>query len=85
MEKTIKLANESGLHARPAGLLVNETKKYESDIQIKHEDKTVNAKSIMNLLSLGLDKGSEITIITNGSDEKEALDAIVNLLENNLD
>jgi len=85
MEKTIKLANESGLHARPAGMLVSQAKKYESDIQIKHEEKTVNAKSIMNLLSLGLDQGSEITIITKGSDEKEALDAIVNILENKLD
>lgn len=85
MEKNIKLVNESGLHARPAGVLVNEAKKYESDIQIKYGDKTVNAKSIMNLLSLGLDKGSEITIITNGSDEEEALNALSNLLENELD
>lgn len=85
MEKTIILSNESGLHARPAGILVNKAKNYESDIQIKYQDKTVNAKSIMNLLSLGLSKGSEITIITKGEDEEKALNALVEILENQLD
>ncbi|MTI69827.1 MAG: HPr family phosphocarrier protein [Firmicutes bacterium] len=84
MKKTIKLTNESGLHARPAGVLVNEAKKYDCDVEINYKDKTVNAKSIMNLLSLGINSGSEISIITNGSDEKKALEAIVNILENEL-
>ncbi|MTI68331.1 MAG: HPr family phosphocarrier protein [Firmicutes bacterium] len=84
MKKNIKLTNQSGLHARPAGVLVNEAKKYDCDIEINYKDKTVNAKSIMNLLSLGINSGSEISVITNGSDEKKALDAIVNILENEL-
>ncbi|MBS4534329.1 HPr family phosphocarrier protein [Clostridium sp. D2Q-14] len=85
MEKTIIVSNESGLHARPAGLLVSKAKNYASDIQIKYQDKIVNAKSIMNLLSLGLSKGSEITIITKGDDEEKALNELVDLLENQLD
>jgi phosphocarrier protein len=83
MEKIVKITNESGLHARPAGLLVKEAAKFKSDIQIKFGEKTANAKSIMAILSLGLQKDSEITLVINGEDEKEALDTLVELFNNN--
>ena len=59
MEKTVVLKNETGLHARPAGIFVKAASQFASKIQIRAKDQTINAKSIMNILSLGLETGSE--------------------------
>ncbi|MCT4619363.1 MAG: HPr family phosphocarrier protein [Marinisporobacter sp.] len=80
MEKSAKILNESGMHARPAGAFVKMATSFTSDIQIETNGKTLNAKSIMNLLSLGLKKDDEIRIIANGDDEKEAVEALANLV-----
>lgn len=82
MEKTVKIVNETGLHARPAGLLVKLASRFSSDINIEYNGKTVNAKSIMGLLTLGIAHGDEIKIIANGADEQEAVEALVEFVNN---
>lgn len=81
MEKVVKIINETGLHARPASMFVKKAAEFKSNVEVLVGDKKVNAKSIMGIMSLGLGKGSEITISTSGQDEKEALDAMVQLVE----
>ena len=85
MERDFIIANEHGLHARPATLLVSIASKFECDITITFDGITVDLKSIMNTLSLGLKKGSQITIRTDGIDEVEALNVITkNIVDLNL-
>lgn len=81
MEKIVKILNESGLHARPASLLVKEASKFKSDIKIEFNEAILNAKSIMNIMSLGLKKDDEIKLIVNGIDEEEALNSLIKLFE----
>ena len=82
MEKKTRIQNESGLHARPASILVMEATKFKSDIEIEYDGKIVNAKSLMGLISLGLGHGSEIKITANGEDEEAAVNTIIKLVEN---
>ena len=79
-EKVI-IINKLGLHARASMKLVNLASRYESEIHITFKNHEVNAKSIMNVMILGAKKGSELTIKSNGTDEKEALEAIVKLIQ----
>ncbi len=76
MEKDFIIANEKGLHARPATMLVSVASKFDCNITITYDGVTVDLKSIMNVLSLGLKQGSLITIRTEGIDELEALKMI---------
>ncbi|WP_432408109.1 HPr family phosphocarrier protein [Wukongibacter sp. M2B1] len=80
--KRVKLVNEAGLHARPASMFVKEANKFKSDVEIAKGDKRFNGKSIMGILSLGVQKGEYISIETNGEDENLALEALVELVEN---
>ena len=79
--KVLIVKNGSGIHARPASMLVKEAGKFNSDISLEFNGKKANAKSIMSVLSLGVGKDAEVTISADGDDEKLALDAIVNLIE----
>lgn len=81
MERDVTLSNASGLHARPASLFVTEANKFESEVFIEVGGKQVNAKSILGLLTLGVPQGQTLKIITNGSDEAQALDALTALVE----
>lgn len=81
MEKQVKILNETGLHARPAAIFVKTASQFKSEINIEKESTSLNAKSIMNILGLGLRKGDEIKITAYGTDEKEAIEALVNLIE----
>jgi phosphocarrier protein HPr len=81
VEKEVVVRNKTGLHARPGGLFCQESKKYESEIQIEKGDRRANAKSIINILSLGITQGSKIKIIARGPDEKEAVEALASLIE----
>ncbi|WP_353893099.1 HPr family phosphocarrier protein [Proteinivorax hydrogeniformans] len=84
MEKiNVTVKNESGLHARPASLFVKEAGKFESEIFIVKDDKEVNGKSIMGVMSLGAKSGTELTIKAEGSDAKEALEALEQLIKSN--
>lgn len=78
--KTIQIKLENGLEARPVALLVQEASKYESKIYIESEDKKVNAKSIMGMMSLGLDNGEELIVSAEGVDEDVAVENIEKFL-----
>lgn len=84
VEKSLKIANESGLHARPASIFTKEAQKFSSEVTLVVGEKEVNGKSIMGVLSCGIGKDQEVTIRTNGEDEKEALDALYDLVLNGL-
>ena len=81
VEKKVKITNETGLHARPASQLVNKAGKYESRIEIVTENKEVNAKSIMGIMSLGIGENDEITLRAEGNDAEAAVEALVEFIE----
>ncbi|RKX71091.1 HPr family phosphocarrier protein [candidate division TA06 bacterium] len=81
VKKTVKIENKLGLHARPATLIVKTASKYKSEISIKKDDIIVNGKSIMGVMMLAAENGSEIEIICEGNDEKEAIDAISKIIK----
>ena len=67
---------ETGIHARPATLLVQAASKFNSDIQLTYKDKSVNLKSIMGVMSLGVGQGADVTISADGDDEADAIAAL---------
>lgn len=69
----IIIQNPTGLHARPAKIFVNTAKQFKSDIRVQHGEKKANAKSLISMLTLGVETGSEIRILVDGVDEEEAL------------
>ena len=75
-EKTFTVTAETGIHARPATVLVQSASKYDADINLEYNGKTVNLKSIMGVMSLGIPQGSHIKIIAAGSDADEAIAGI---------
>ena len=79
----VKLNNEAGLHARAASIFVQTASKFESDIFLELNEVNVNGKSIIGIMSLGAFSGEEIIIITNGSDEVEAIKILKELIDNN--
>lgn len=70
------ITSETGIHARPATLLVQTASKFSSEVNLEYKGKSVNLKSIMGVMSLGVGQGSDVTISVEGSDEKEAIEAI---------
>ncbi|WP_033827860.1 HPr family phosphocarrier protein [Bacillus andreraoultii] len=82
VEKQVIVKLKTGLQARPAALFVQEANRFSSDISIVSENRTVNAKSIMGIMSLAIGTGKEVKITADGSDEVEALDALVKFVEN---
>jgi len=81
MKRNVVIKNESGMHARPAGVFVKKANGFKSNIEIEWNEKKVNAKSIMGILSLGITNKSEITIIAEGEDAEEAVNSLVELVE----
>lgn len=79
-EETITIENKTGIHARPASIFVQTATKFKSKVQIKAKGKTVDAKSILMIMSMGLVKGTEITICADGPDEAEAVKALRDLV-----
>jgi phosphocarrier protein HPr len=80
-EQTVKVTNQTGIHARPASLFLQTASSFESDITVAQNGKSGNAKSLLGLLALGITKDNEITITAKGKDEKEAVKALVKLVE----
>ena len=80
--REITVKNEVGLHARPATYFIQKAKEYKSGIWVEKEERRVNAKSLLGVLSLGIMKGTTVTLIADGGDEKEAVDALADLIEN---
>lgn len=77
----VVVAEPSGLHLRPAGKLCEMSLKYQSKIQIKKENNTANAKSVLGILAARVQQGDEIEIICEGPDEDDALAAIVKVMQ----
>ena len=80
-EVTVAIENKTGIHARPASLFVQTAAGYKSKIQLEAKGKTVDAKSILMLMSLGLVRGTEVKIIADGEDEADAVKALKELIE----
>ena len=78
------ITDEAGLHARPAGLLVKEAKKYDSRIVIKKDIKAVEATKLMAVMSLGVKRGQEVEVEISGSDETTAYEELKAFFEANL-
>jgi phosphocarrier protein len=81
IEKKVVIQSAHGLHARPAGLFAKKAAEFQSNITIRANKGTANGKSIMSIMTLGLDQGVEITLAADGSDESQALNALTQLLE----
>lgn len=80
IEKQFKVIADTGIHARPATLLVQAASKFNSEIQLQYKEKKVNLKSIMGVMSLGIGQGADITIFAEGNDEAEALNTLQDTL-----
>lgn len=84
VSKKVTIVNETGVHARPAGVLVQTAGKFKCKVQILFGDKTIQAKSILNVMAAGIKCGSEVELQCDGEDEAEALDVLVKLIESGL-
>ncbi len=85
LEKTVKIINKLGLHARPTALLVQETSKYLSTIELEANGLKVNGKSIMGVLMLAAAYNSDLKIFANGDDAEKALSGIEALIKSKFD
>lgn len=83
LSRTITVQNQVGLHARPATFFIQKSNEFKSSIWIQKDERKVNAKSLLGVLSLGITKGTEIEIITDGVDEEEAINALEALIDSN--
>lgn len=81
ISRDVAIKNSVGLHARPATFFIQKANSYRSSIWVEREDRRVNAKSLLGVLSLGIVKGMKITLIADGSDEQEALDGLAALID----
>ncbi|QJC35463.1 HPr family phosphocarrier protein [Enterobacteriaceae endosymbiont of Donacia proxima] len=82
LQKEIIINNTHGFHTRPAALFVKEAKNFISDITITSNGKTVNAKSLFKIQTLGLTKGTLIILKTSGKDEKKAIEHLSKIIQN---
>lgn len=80
VEVKVMVVDPVGLHARPATVAVNAASKFKSEVKISFKGKTVNMKSIMGVMSLGIPTQSEVTITAEGDDEQQAVDTIQEIL-----
>lgn len=81
VRRIVVIKNEQGLHARPAQLMARLALQFESIIDLVRDNQRVDAKSILHMLTLGADQGTELIIEAKGPDAEEALDALVRLVE----
>ena len=79
--KDVTITNDIGLHARPATFFIQKANAYKSSIWIEKDERKVNAKSLLGVLSLGIAKGMTISIIADGQDESSAIDGLVELIQ----
>ena len=81
ISRSVTIKNSQGLHARPATFFIQKANSFKASIWVEKEDCRVNAKSLLGVLSLGIVKGMEITIIADGADENEAVDGLCALID----
>jgi phosphocarrier protein len=79
--KDVLVQNQVGLHARPATFFIQKANEYKSSLWVEREERRVNAKSLLGVLSLGIVGGTNIRIIADGADEEAAVDALVALVQ----
>ena len=81
VKKDVTITNNIGLHARPATFFIQKANSYKSSIWIEKEDRKVNAKSLLGVLSLGIAKGMTVSLIAEGQDESAAIDGLIELVQ----
>lgn len=81
--REVVVQNQVGLHARPATFFIQKANEFTSGIWISKDDRKVNAKSLLGVLSLGVTRGTSITIIADGADEQIAVDELAELVKTN--
>jgi phosphocarrier protein len=79
--KEVSVQNQVGLHARPATFFIQKANEYKSSVWVEKEERRVNAKSLLGVLSLGIVGGTKIKIIADGADEQQAVEGLVKLVE----
>lgn len=84
MERTVTLGSKSGLHARPAAAFVQNAKEFRSKVTLAKNEKTVNGKSILSVLTLGAEQGDQVVLKVDGEDAELAIDKLTSLLESDL-
>jgi len=85
IETTVKIINNAGLHTRPAATIVKIAAKYKSDFFIIKDGMEINGKSIIGVMTLAAEKGSELKLVFDGEDEKEAAEAIIDYFNRGFD
>lgn len=78
--KEAVINNQEGLHARPATFFIQKANEFKSSIWIEKDERRVNAKSLLGVLSLGIVKGTTVTLVADGADEQEAIDTLTALI-----
>ena len=84
VSREITVVNDVGLHARPATFFIQKANTFKASVWIEKDDRRVNAKSLLGVLSMGVVKGTTVTLIADGEDEKTALDGLEQLILNEL-
>ena len=84
ISKNVTVVNPSGLHLRPAGVLTQTAMKFKSDITIQCGEKKITAKSVLNVMAAGIKCATEITLISDGADEEEAMKTLSEAIESGL-
>ena len=79
--KEVSVKNQVGLHARPATFFIQKANEFKSSVWVEKDERRVNAKSLLGVLSLGIVGGTTIRIMADGSDEEQAVDGLVKLVE----
>lgn len=80
ISREVLISNSIGLHARPATFFIQKANSFKSSVWVEKEERRVNAKSLLGVLSLGIVKGMTITVIAEGPDENEAVDGLIELV-----
>ncbi|MCQ2353545.1 MAG: HPr family phosphocarrier protein [Clostridia bacterium] len=80
IQRDVTITNNGGLHARPATFFIQKANSYKSQIWVIKEDRKVNAKSLLGVLSIGIAKDMTITLVADGDDEEEALDGLEKMI-----
>jgi phosphocarrier protein len=84
VKKEVTITNHIALHARPATFFIQKANTYKSSIWIEREERKVNAKSLLGVLSLGIAQGMTISIVADGSDESDAVNGLIDLIQTGL-
>ncbi|MBO5904177.1 MAG: HPr family phosphocarrier protein [Clostridia bacterium] len=82
--REVSITNKVGLHARPATFFIQKANSYRSVIWVEKDERRVNAKSLLGILSLGISQGMNITLIADGQDENEAVEGLAELINSGL-